>query len=174
MPLSVKQVEAAKPIWDKAKQKWRENRLADGEQLYLVAQKREKTWRMRYYYGGVERNLTIGHFPEMTLAEARQKNRYYRGKLDEGHDPAEVMKQNKGAIVAAVMEERRIAKGEVHPDSLGAIAEDWLLSLLKALKGMPPCWHPFPKRTLPFIGRNWPAPDSARCRSGRLSNAAPK
>lgn len=46
MPLCVKQVEAAKPIWDKAKQKWRENRLADGEQLYLVAQKRDKTWRM--------------------------------------------------------------------------------------------------------------------------------
>lgn len=38
MPLSVKQVEAAKPIWDKAKQKWRENRLSDGEQLYLIAQ----------------------------------------------------------------------------------------------------------------------------------------
>lgn len=134
MPLSVKQVEAAKPIWDKAKQKWRENRLADGEQLYLVAQKREKTWRMRYYYGGVERNLTIGHFPEMTLAEARQKNRYYRGKLDEGHDPAEVMKREKGAIVAAVMEERRIAKGESHPDSFGAIAEDWLSDVKKGWK----------------------------------------
>ena len=46
MPLSVKQVEAAKPIWDKAKQKWRENRLADGEQLYLDVQKHEKTWRI--------------------------------------------------------------------------------------------------------------------------------
>ena len=134
MPLSVKQVEAAKPIWDKAKQKWRENRLADGEQLYLVTQKREKTWRMRYYYGGVERNLTIGHFPEMTLSEARQKNRYYRGKLDEGRDPAEVMKHEKGAIVAAVMEERRIAKGEIHPDSLGAIAEDWLANVQKKWK----------------------------------------
>ena len=134
MPLSVKQVEAAKPIWDKAKQKWRENRLADGEQLYLVAQKREKTWRMRYYYCSVERNLTIGHFPEMTLAEARQKNRYYRGKLDEGHDPAEVMKQDKGAIVTAVMEERRIAKGEEHPDSLGVIAEDWLSNVQKKWK----------------------------------------
>lgn len=134
MPLSVKQIQAAKPIWDKAKQKWRENRLSDGEQLYLVAQKHEKTWRMRYYYSGVERNLTIGHFPEMTLANARQKNRYYRGKLDEGHDPAEVMKQEKGAIVAAVMEERRIAKGESHPDSFGAIAEDWLADVKKNWK----------------------------------------
>jgi integrase len=46
-----------------------------------------RTWRFRYTWRGEWVRLTIGHFPSMSLAEAREMAHSLRKKLDEGIDP---------------------------------------------------------------------------------------
>lgn len=46
-----------------------------------------RTWRFRYTWRGEWVRLTIGHFPSMSLAEARETAHGLRKKLGEGIDP---------------------------------------------------------------------------------------
>ena len=47
-------------------------KLSDAGGLYLfVSKSGHKSWRLKYRFGGKERRLILGSFPEMPLAEAR-------------------------------------------------------------------------------------------------------
>lgn len=68
--------------------KERPYRLADGDSLYLQIQPNgSKLWRFRYRYGGMEKMLSVGVFPSVSLAEARQKRDDARKLLSSGVDP---------------------------------------------------------------------------------------
>lgn len=64
-------------------------KLFDGGGLFLyVTPKGAKLWRMKYRYRGKEKLLSFGPYPEVSLAEARQKRDEARSMLRAGQDPA--------------------------------------------------------------------------------------
>ena len=60
----------------------------DGGGLRLVVSKTEsKRWVLRYTLNGKRREMGLGSFPGVTLAQARNKAAEIRGKVDSGIDP---------------------------------------------------------------------------------------
>ncbi|EIW8486273.1 TPA: tyrosine-type recombinase/integrase [Klebsiella pneumoniae] len=81
--LTVKQIDAARPAE-------KPYRLADAGGLFLyVPPSGKKVWRMRYRFGGKEKTLVIGPYPEISLTEARAKQSEAKMKMLAGVDPAE-------------------------------------------------------------------------------------
>lgn len=77
-------------------------RLADEKGLYLeITPKGAKYWRMKYRFGGKEKRLAIGVYPEINLKEARLKRDDARRLLADGIDPAIHRKAVKAARVKA-------------------------------------------------------------------------
>src|SRR5205823_8716591 len=46
-----------------------------------------KLWRLRYEYGGREKLLSFGPYPEVSLAEAREQRDAAKAMLRDGRDP---------------------------------------------------------------------------------------
>lgn len=63
-------------------------KLADGNGLYLFVTKAGfKSWRMKYRFGGKEKRLTFGAYPEVSLEEARERRDQARRLLRDQLDP---------------------------------------------------------------------------------------
>lgn len=93
MPLTAKACQAAQP-------KEKPYKLADGGGMYLeVMPNGSKYWRLKYRWLGKEKRLAFGVFPEVTLAEAREKREETRKLLAKGTDPSEAKKQEKRQAV---------------------------------------------------------------------------
>lgn len=89
MKLTAWQVETAKP-------KDKPYKLSDGGGLYLeIATSGSRYWRLKYRYGGKEKRLAFGVYPEVSLAEARDRREAAKKTLAAGSDPAEVKKAEK-------------------------------------------------------------------------------
>jgi hypothetical protein len=56
-----------------------------------------KYWRLKYRLGGKEKRLSLGVYPEIPLAEARQRRDEARKLLRDGTDPSD----NRRALRAA-------------------------------------------------------------------------
>ena len=73
-----------------------EGKHFDGGGLYLdVKHGGRRYWRLKYRYAGREGLLAFGIFPEVSLAEARQRRDDARALLRDGKDPGEVRKTSK-------------------------------------------------------------------------------
>ena len=82
-PLTDVQARTAKP-------KDKPYKLSDGGGLYmLVNTDGAKYWRMDYRFAGVRRTLAFGKYPEVTLADARDKRLTARKLLDQDTDPSQ-------------------------------------------------------------------------------------
>jgi integrase len=95
MPLSSLAVQNAKP---------RENVyvLTDGNSLHLLVNPNgSKLWRLRYRFGGKQNMLSLGSFPEISLADARVKRDDARKLLANGIDPSRQKKLDKIAAATA-------------------------------------------------------------------------
>lgn len=80
--------------------------------LYLVVQPTgKKGWQVRYRHSGVHRRMTLGAYPILSLAEARQRARVALAGAAEGRDPA-------GEVRAA-----KAPKVEVERDKFSAVAD---------------------------------------------------
>lgn len=89
MPLTDIKVKSAKPK-DKA------YKLTDGGGMYLLVKPNgSKYWRLKYRFVGKEKMLSIGVYPDVSLADARQKRDEARKILAAGGDPGEVKKADK-------------------------------------------------------------------------------
>jgi hypothetical protein len=63
-------------------------RLPDGDGMHLfVTPKGAKIWRLRFDWQGKEQTLTLGSYPEVGLADARQRREHARKRLAAGDDP---------------------------------------------------------------------------------------
>ncbi|EKT59870.1 Arm DNA-binding domain-containing protein [Providencia sneebia] len=83
MALSARQIQTAKP-------KDKEYKLSDERGLYLLVKPNgARYWRMKYRFAGKEKKLSIGVYPDISLADARVKRDEARKLLAEGNDPAE-------------------------------------------------------------------------------------
>ncbi|MDP9907945.1 integrase [Variovorax boronicumulans] len=70
--------------------------------LYLqVVESGARTWLLRATMGGKRRDMGLGGFPDVTLAQAREKARAARRRLEEGVDPIEERRQARSALAAA-------------------------------------------------------------------------
>lgn len=91
MPLTDTAIRNAKPA-DKPV------RLFDGGGLYLeISPTGGKLWRMKYRFGGKEKRLAFGVYPDLTLAEARERREEARKLLANDIDPGELKKAQKAA-----------------------------------------------------------------------------
>jgi integrase len=107
-------------ICDQLKPKAKPYKKADAEGLYLfVTPKGFKSWRYKYAFGGKERLLVIGPYPEIKLADARIRRNDALKAISEGRDPAALKKLSVDALGERVFEtvarqwvERKIAAKE--------------------------------------------------------------
>ena len=78
-------------------------KLADEKGLHLyVSPTGAKSWRMKYRFGGKEKLLTFGQFPEVSLAEARDRRDAARVTLRNDKDPAIEAERDRRAAIAAI------------------------------------------------------------------------
>lgn len=74
---------------DRLKPKEKPYKKFDGGGLYLeVMPKGAKLWRLKYYFHGKEKRLSLGAYPKITLKEARNKREEARKLLDDGVNPS--------------------------------------------------------------------------------------
>ena len=91
MALSDTAIRAAKPA-DKP------YKIADEKGLFLIVTPAGgKWWRLKYRFDGKEKLLSFGTYPEITLADARQRRDEARKILANGTDPGEAKKALKAA-----------------------------------------------------------------------------
>lgn len=70
--------------------------------LYLqLTPNNAKTWILRMRIGEHRRDIGLGGFPTVTLAQAREKARDTRAKVEAGIDPVEERKANRAKLVEA-------------------------------------------------------------------------
>ena len=90
-PLTDTKVRTTKPT-EKAQ------KLFDGGGLFLlITPTGGRLWRFKYRFGGSEKLLSIGTYPETSLAEARQRRDQASALLANGIDPSETQKAQKAA-----------------------------------------------------------------------------
>lgn len=90
-PLTDIKVKATKPQTINIK-------LFDGGGLFLLIKPNgSKLWRLKYRFGGTEKLIHLGTYPQTTLADARQRRTEARSLLDKGIDPGAVRKAQKAA-----------------------------------------------------------------------------
>jgi integrase len=74
-------------------------KLFDGGGLFLlVTPSGGKLWRLKYRYEGKEKLLSLGAYPEISLADARQRRDEARKQLANNIDPGAVRKAQKQAV----------------------------------------------------------------------------
>ncbi len=107
MPLTISQVKHAKP-------KEKDYKLFDEKGLFLLVKKNgSQYWRLKYRYGGKEKTLALGVFPEVSLADARSSRDDARTLLRQGIDPSVQRKTEK------------LYKSESTNNSFENIANEW-------------------------------------------------
>lgn len=107
MPLTDTAIKNAKPS-DKT------TRLFDGGGMYLeIAPTGGKWWRLKYRYGGKEKRLSLGVYPDVSLKDARQRRDDARKLLANDTDPGE----NRKAVKAA--------KSDRAANSFEVVAREW-------------------------------------------------
>lgn len=77
-------------------------KLFDANGLFLYIPKAyktgkpvKKTWRFKYSFNKVEKLISIGGYPALSLSDARNKRDEFRALILEGINPSDVRKQNK-------------------------------------------------------------------------------
>lgn len=94
-----------------AKPKKKTYRLYDEKGLYLeVTKSGGKLCRLKYRFGGKEKRLAIGTYPEISLKDARAARDAARTQLAAGTDPSEYKKLMKARALEALLESNLIIK----------------------------------------------------------------
>ena len=98
----------------KAKPKEKAYKLTDGGGLYLeVKPNGSKVWRFQYYFAGKRPRISLGPFPDVSLAAAREKHLELRKCLREGDNPIVLSRRDKLR--------RQLAAG----DTFEHVAREW-------------------------------------------------
>ena len=136
--LSVVQIRALKPAQ-------RPFKVFDSDGLYLLVQPSGALlWRFRYRCCGIERKLSLGSFPDITLQQARRKRDEAKAELEDGIDPVEEKRQRRlKAELAAqttfeLVAQEYIQKMEREGRSPATIKKArWFLELLSGIAKRP-------------------------------------
>ncbi len=98
-----------------AKPRDRAYKMADEKGLFLLIKPNgRKYWRFRYDYGGKEKGLAFGVYPDVPLKRAREKRDEARQQIRDGKDPGNLKRIEK-------------LKRHINPDeAFEAVAREWL------------------------------------------------
>lgn len=114
----------------KAKHGEKSVKLSDGGGLYLELHPNgSRYWRMKYRFGGTEKRLAFGVYPEVTLADARRKRDDARKLLANESDPGEVLKAAKATQLTTAEAARMVAKGLPVAGTFEFVAREWLTTI---------------------------------------------
>ncbi|MHB1140673.1 MAG: tyrosine-type recombinase/integrase [Sulfuricaulis sp.] len=103
-------INAGKPISGKS----------DGGGLtFTLSKNGVAAWVLRYRFGGRQREISIGRYPDIGLATAREKASKLRGKVQLGNDVAAVKRRDKIALASA--------------KTLNDLAEDYMIRVAPEL-----------------------------------------
>jgi integrase len=104
----------SKLLIEKTKHGSKTIRLWDGRGMYMeISPKGGKWWRLKYWFGGKERRMSLGVYPDVSLADAREKREEARRKVAAGIDPGELRKAEAIALI------------ESTENTFEAIAREW-------------------------------------------------
>ena len=104
----------SKLLIDKTKPQAKTVRLSDGRGMYLeIAPAGGKWWRFKYRIDGKEKRISLGVYPDVGLADARDKREAARKLVAAGIDPTEHRKAE------------RVASEESTENTFEAIAREW-------------------------------------------------
>ncbi|OZS72516.1 integrase [Providencia rettgeri] len=137
MALSDIKIKTAKPL-DKP------YKLSDSGGLYLIVNRNgSKYWRMKYRFAGKEKMLSIGVYPQVTLAEARNQRDDAKKLLAQNKDPSE---------------QKQLARLEKHlasESTFEAVAREWHTSKSDrwSLRYRDEIIDTFEKDIFPYIGK---------------------
>jgi hypothetical protein len=93
-------------------------KVADSLGLYLLIQPNgSRLWRFKYRYDGREKLAAIGAYPEIGLAEARERRDELRRMLSNGIDPAAHRKAT------------RVAQATATENSVEVVAREWFQTM---------------------------------------------
>jgi hypothetical protein len=107
MTLTVTQIKNAKP-------KEKAYKLADEQGLYLlITPNGSKLWKLKYRFEGIEKKLSFGAFPDVSLAAAREARDEVRPQLTNTIDP--------GVLKNSIKRSKKIAD----QNSFEAVAREW-------------------------------------------------
>ena len=99
-------------------------KLSDGGGLFLLVQPNgAKYWRLAYRFAGKQKTLALGVYPQVSLADARDKRDEARKLLAVDVDPSESRKEVKSSRL------------NQHANSFEAVAREWHAS-------KSPAWAP--------------------------------
>lgn len=88
-----------------AKADGKDLKLTDAQGLHLYVTKTGyKSWRFKYRFGGKERRIVFGGYPEISLKQARELKDDARRDLREGRDPGEEHKRKAARRTSGVDE----------------------------------------------------------------------
>jgi integrase len=97
MPLSDLQIRSLKPAE-------KPYRRADGGNMFIeVRPNGSKLWRLAYRFGGKQKLMSFGRYPDVSLAKARERRQAAKAQLADGIDPM---------VHAQSIEAERVAKTE--------------------------------------------------------------
>lgn len=128
MALTDKACKNAKP----ADKDWK---LPDEKGLFLLVKTSGfRSWRWKYRFGGKEKLLTFGGYPEVTLAQARQRRDEARALLATGVDPSEEKKRRKAEAAAPVLDSFEQIARAWHSDRSLTLAPKYAEEVLARLE----------------------------------------
>lgn len=105
-------------------------KVSDGAGLVLdVRPTGAGWWRLRYWLDGKERMLSLGTYPDTSLAQARAKRDEARRQVAAGTDPSSVRKAEKAVQADAVKAGARADAGLPPAGSFEAVAREWLATV---------------------------------------------
>ncbi|VFS51914.1 Putative prophage CPS-53 integrase [Budvicia aquatica] len=134
--LNARQVDTAKPR-DKP------YKLSDGGGLYLLINTNgSKYWKLKYRISSKEKKLSFGVYPDVSLADARNKRDEARKIIATGEDPSEVKKS------------KQIAKKLFNENTFEAIAIEWYTGKISTWSKNYASYviQAFKNNVFPFIG----------------------
>ncbi|MFN9104840.1 MAG: tyrosine-type recombinase/integrase, partial [Betaproteobacteria bacterium] len=104
------------------------NRLNDGGGLYLLlfVNGGSHGWRLDYTHAGKRKTISLGVFPEISLARAREKAQDARQQLAAGVDPSSARQAEKAAAARAAEVGALHAAGQPVPGTFEHLAREWL------------------------------------------------
>ncbi len=137
LKLNARTVETSRP-------KDKSYKLSDGGGLYLLVNTNgSRYWRLKYRVAGKEKLLSLGVYPDVSLADARAKRDEAKRTLAAGGDPGEVKQTEKQAKILAVSNSFEALATEWHEHKRPNWSQGYADDILEYLQ----------KDVFPFIGK---------------------
>jgi len=120
----------------KAKAKDKQYRMTDGGGMCLLVHPNGgKYWRLAYRFGGKQKTLALGVYPDISLADARERREQARKLLANDIDPGAIKQAQKTAKIEAISNSFEAIARELHeiksPMWTAGHAKQWLTNMEK-------------------------------------------